>query len=117
MVPLVLTEGVSRREMSLEQFAALLSTNPAKIAGLWPRKGEIRIGADADLLLVDLEHPWRVEREWLYSRHPHSPFIGWEMKGQIVRVLLCGQEIARDGKVVGDPRGVWRRREEAAVKN
>ncbi len=115
LLPLMLTEGVHRRGLRLERFTELLATYPAKIAGIWPRKGEIRIGADADLLLVDQEHPWRVEREWLYSRHPHSPFIGWEMKGQIVRVLLRGQEIARDGKVMEEPRGVWLRRDEAAV--
>ena len=65
LVPLMLTEGVLERGLSLERFTALMSTNPAKIAGLWPRKGEIRIGADADLLLVDLQRAWRVEPSWL----------------------------------------------------
>jgi allantoinase len=116
LLPLMLTEGVDRRGLPLERFTELLATNPAKIAGLWPRKGEIRIGADADLLLVDLERSWRVEGEWLYSRHPHSPFIGWEMKGRIVRAFLRGQEIARDGEVVGEPGGVWLRREETVVE-
>lgn len=110
MVPLVLTEGVSRREMSLEQFAALLSTNPAKIAGLWPRKGEIRIGADADLVLVDLARRWRVDGAWLFSRHRHSPFIGRELTAWITRVLLRGRTIAFEGQVTGDPAaGIWLR--------
>lgn len=111
LLPLLLTEGVHRRGLPLDRFAALLATNPAKIAGLWPRKGEIRVGADADLLLVDLERTWRVEQQWLKSRHRHSPFVGWEMKGWIARVLLRGRTVALNTEVVGDPAGSWLRPE------
>ncbi len=107
LVPLMLTEGVLERGLSLERFTALMSTNPAKIAGLWPRKGEIRIGADADLLLVDLQRAWRVEPSWLYSRHPQSPFIGRKMTAWIERVLLRGRTIALEGRIAGDPGGLW----------
>jgi allantoinase len=109
LVPVMLTEGVHLRGLELGRFAALLSTTPAKIAGLWPRKGEIRMGADADLLIADLERPWRVEAEWLQSRHRQSPFIGRGMTGRIERVLLRGHTIALDGRVVGEPRGEWLR--------
>ncbi len=109
LVPLVLTEGVHRRGMSMERFTALMATNPAKIAGLWPRKGSIQVGADADLVLADLQRPWRVEAEWLCSRHRHSPFIGRSMVGWIHRVILRGQTIAFDGQVMGEPRGSWLR--------
>ncbi|MGQ0568607.1 MAG: allantoinase AllB [Armatimonadota bacterium] len=107
LVPLMLTEGVHHRGMAVSRVATLLATAPAKIAGLWPRKGEIQIGADADLLIVDLERPWCVEEQWLYSRHRHSPFVGYTMKGWIERVLLRGRTIAQDGAVIGDPTGVW----------
>ncbi|MCL6567540.1 MAG: allantoinase AllB [Meiothermus silvanus] len=110
LLPLMLSEGVHRRGLALERLCELLATTPAKIAGLWPRKGEIRLGADADLLLVDLERPWQVERDWLYSRHPHSPFIGWPMKGWIIRVILRGRTVAKDGHILGEPRGIWLRR-------
>ncbi len=116
LVPLILTEGVNRRGLPLERFVSLMATNPAKIAGLWPRKGELQIGADADLLLVDPEHHWRVEQGWLYSRHRHSPFVGCAMQGWIRRVLLRGRTIARDGEVVGDPGGLWLRPGEGAVQ-
>jgi allantoinase len=109
LVPLMLTEGVHRRGLGLERLVALLSTTPAKIAGLWPRKGEIRLGADADLLVVEQERPWRVEAEWLYSRHRQSPFISRESIGWIERVLLRGRTIALDGRVVGEPHGEWLR--------
>ncbi|MGH2373855.1 MAG: dihydroorotase, partial [bacterium] len=109
LVPLMLTEGVHRRGLSLRRLADLMSTNPAKIAGLWPRKGEIQIGADADLQLVDLDREWQVEAGRLHSRHPHSPFLGWHMRGWIHRVLVRGRTVAADGGVTGAPHGAWLR--------
>ncbi len=114
LVPLMLTEGFHRRRLSLERCARLLAANPAKIAGLWPRKGGIHLGADADLLIVDLERGWTVERSWLQSRHPHSPFIGRQMNGWIARVLQRGRTVARDGEIVADGGGVWLQNERKA---
>lgn len=111
LVPLMLTEGVHRRGMSLGHYATLLAANPAKIAGLWPRKGAIQVGADADLLIVDMDRQWTVERSWLYSRHKHSPFIGWRMKGWIEQVVLRGRTIAREGEMVANGGGEWLRPE------
>ena len=107
LVPLMLTEGVQRRGLALNRLADLMSTTPAKIARLWPRKGEIRVGADADLLLVDLDREWQVEAGQLHSRHRHSPFVGWSMRGWIHRVLVRGRTVAVDGEVVGAPEGAW----------
>jgi len=106
----MLTEGVHRRRMPLEQFAALLSENPAKIAGLWPQKGAIQVGADADLLIVDAGREWVVERSWLQSRHPHSPFLGRKMRGWITRVLCRGRTVIADEEVVAEGGGQWLQR-------
>ncbi len=111
LVPLMLTEGVHRRAMTLARFAALLAAAPAKIAGLWPRKGAIQIGADADLLIVDLEREWTVARSWLQSRHTHSPFVGRALKGWIDLVLRRGQTVAKDGDIVAGGGGTWIRPE------
>ncbi|MDR7481928.1 MAG: allantoinase AllB [Armatimonadota bacterium] len=107
LLPLMLTEGHHRRHLSLEQLAALLSANPARIAGLWPRKGAIQVGADADLVLVDLDRRWRVEAAWLQSRHRQSPFVGRELQGWVERVLVRGRTVVRDGAVTGAPAGQW----------
>jgi len=109
LVPLMLSEGVHRRGMPLPQFATLLSAAPAKIAGLWPRKGGIQIGADADLLIIDMNREWVVEGAWLQSRHKHSPFIGRSMKGWIDLVLRRGQTVAQDGEVTVGGGGAWLR--------
>jgi allantoinase len=107
LVPLMLTEGVHRRGMPLERFVTLLSGNPAKVAGLWPQKGAIQVGADADLLIVDMEREWMVERDWLRSRHKHSPFIGRRMRGWIDRVLRRGETIEHQAETRSTPGGRW----------
>jgi allantoinase len=110
LVSLILTEGVARRGMDLQLCAAVLAGTPAKIAGLWPRKGGIQIGADADLLIVDLAREWTVAPSWLQSQHKHSPFIGRTLKGWIDLVLRRGVTVARAGEVTADRGGVWLRR-------
>jgi allantoinase len=109
LVPVMLTEGVHRRSMPWSTFATLLSATPAKIAGLWPRKGAIQVGADADLLIVDPEREWTVDRSWLQSRHKHSPFIGRTMKGRVDQVIRRGQTVAENGEVTVDGGGMWLR--------
>ncbi len=111
LVPVMLTEGVRRRAMSLPQFATLLSATPARIAGVWPRKGAIQVGADADLLIVDLEREWTVDGSWLQSRHKHSPFIGRKMVGWVEHVLRRGKTVAKNGEVTVDGGGAWLRPE------
>jgi allantoinase len=106
LVSSVLSEG-QKRGLSLEQAARLLSTNPAKIAGLHPQKGTIQVGADADLILVNLEKTWMLETEMLLSRHKHSPYVGLEMQAFIELVLLRGKPVARDGRIEGNPNGQW----------
>lgn len=58
-----------------------------------------------------MDREWQVEGSWLYSRHQHSPFIGWKMKGWIAHLLLRGRTIARDGEVVAGSGGMWLRRQ------
>jgi allantoinase len=107
MLPLMISEGVHKHGMSLVQLAQLMSTQPAKIAGLYPRKGELRLGADADIVMVDMNKEWCVEKSWLASKHQHSPFVDWEMKGKIVNVLRRGEVIVAEDKVVVEDGGVW----------
>lgn len=93
-------QQVRKRILSLERLVELMSATPAKIAGLYPRKGSIRIGADADLTIVDLDAIWTVEARKMESRAGWSPFEGRRLKGRAVGTVLRGREAMRDGEIL-----------------
>ena len=106
-LPLMLTEGVHARGMALGLVAQLLATRPAQRLGLWPRKGEIRPGASADLALVDLEKEWTLTRDALETRSGLSPYVGRPFRGEVVRTIVRGRTVYADGKVTGSPGNGW----------
>ncbi len=105
LYPVMLSEGYHRRGLSLSRVAELVATNPAKAYACHPRKGEITVGADADLALIDLEKEETVTPELLHSAQDHTPFEGVKVKGWPVRTVLRGQTVFLNGKVVGEPKG------------
>jgi allantoinase len=103
-VPLVLSEAVHRRGMSLDAFARFSSTNSARAVGLYPRKGTILPGSDADLALYDLDAEWTVDpREQQFSKNPWSPFEGRRVRGRVVRTIVRGKTVYCDGEVTSPP--------------
>lgn len=103
MLPILLTEGVQRRQMGLERLVQLTSSNPAKIFGVYPQKGALHLGADADLVIVDMEKEWVVSRESLFSRNKQSPFIGCRLKGRVERTIIRGRTVYQDGQFLVEP--------------
>jgi dihydropyrimidinase len=110
-VPIIYTEGVSKRGMSLERFVAVTSTNAAKVLGLYPKKGAIATGSDADIVLFDPS-----VRRTLTSADLHgsdySAWDGWEVHGWPETVLLRGKVVVERGKLLGqsgDGRNVARK--------
>jgi allantoinase len=104
MLPLLLTDVAAGR-LSLEQMVRLTSENPARLYGHWPRKGSLQVGADADFVLVDLAARYRLDQTKLHSKHPVTPFDGWELTGRPVATYLRGTCVAREGEPVGAQRG------------
>jgi allantoinase len=103
-VPLVLSEAVHGRGMSLPAFAEFSATNSAKAAGIYPRKGTILPGSDADLALYDLEAEWTVDaREQQFSKNPWSPFEGRRVRGRVVRTIVRGTTVYCDGEISVSP--------------
>jgi allantoinase len=103
-VPLVLDEAYHRRGMPLDAFVRFSSTNGARIAGLYPRKGSLLPGADADLALYDLETEWVVDaRSQQFSKNPWSPFDGRRVRARVVRTLVRGETVYADGEIVAAP--------------
>jgi dihydropyrimidinase len=99
---LLYTFGVLEHHMTLRQLVRLLSTNPAKIFGLWPRKGDIRPGSDGDLVLFDPRPTRTLSVSELHSRSGFSPYEGLNVTGKVHSTICRGQVVYRDGAVVGD---------------
>ena len=94
------SEGVVKRGMSLTRFAEITATNAARIFGLYPRKGAIAPGADADLVLIDPTVDKTLRREDFHVSD-YSPWEGWKVSGWPVTTILRGQVIADGGRLLG----------------
>ena len=102
-LPLLLTT-VAEGKINLQDVVRLCSTNPARIFGIYPTKGEIAVGSDADLALVDPKTEWSIRAQELESKAKEtSLFDGWRVKGRCVATYLRGHLIMKHGKVVGTP--------------
>jgi dihydroorotase len=101
-MPLMLTE-VNRGRMTISDYVRWASTNPAKAWGLFPVKGVIQPGADADIVLVDLGHEWSIDQAALYSKSKISPWHGRRVRGKPVTTIVRGQLVMEQGRLVAPP--------------
>ncbi|MBW1777846.1 MAG: dihydroorotase family protein [Deltaproteobacteria bacterium] len=103
MFPILVTEGYHRRGLPLHRIAELSSSNPAKIHNLYPKKGALMVGSDADLAIVDIEEEKEVTLDRLFTAQDFSPEQGMKLKGWADCTILRGRVIFEKGKVVGEP--------------
>jgi len=99
------------RGVSLELLVDRATRGPAKVYGIYPQKGTIAVGSDADLAIVDLELERVVRAEDLHGMSDFSPFEGKKLRGWPVATVKAGQIVARNGKIVGKPTGRYLPRE------
>lgn len=92
----LLTEGYAKRKLSLEKIAALMGANPAKRFGL-KNKGNIVVGYDADLTIVNLNESFTLENEDLFYRHQHSPYVGKTFEGKVKTTIVSGKVVYDNG--------------------
>jgi len=104
-LPLILTEGYYRRDVSLPAIARMTSFEVAARFRLPQAKAGLRLGADADLVLVDLNRSVEVCNNELFYRHPQTPYAGRALTGQVVQTILRGRTIFRNGQIVSEPAG------------
>ncbi|MBD0383364.1 allantoinase [Paenibacillus sedimenti] len=113
---LMLDEGHLRRGIPLTEIARMLSLEPAKRFGLHPRKGEITLGADADLALVDLNLAYTLEQSDLLYRHKHSPYIGKTFGCRVKATYVRGAKVYEIGEeVTAKAEGSWVRHADTAL--
>lgn len=96
-LPLLFSEGVGKGRISLNQFVALTATNPARLYGLYPRKGTITIGADADITIWDPEREVTITNAQLHHNVDYTPYEGRRVTGWPETVLQRGEVLIRDG--------------------
>ena len=104
---LVYSFGVATRKISLAAMCRVLSENPAKLYGMFPRKGVIAPGADADIVVYDPRADHILRAEDMVSRAGYTPYEGFVTRGSIAQVWLRGRLMVEDGQVVGDRMGQY----------
>ena len=116
VMPMLFSEGVRTGRISLSRFVALTSANAARLFGLYPRKGTIAAGSDADLVVLDPGLRRTVDGRSMRSRADYSVYDGREVVGWPRFTVSRGDVVLRDGQVVAEPgRGRWLRRDPTAA--
>jgi dihydroorotase-like cyclic amidohydrolase len=98
-LPLLLT-GVNQGRLSLERLSAVVSENPARIYGVYPRKGAFVPGADADLVMLDMKREWTISASDMVTACGWTPYDGFRAKGAPVKSYIRGNLALDDGEVV-----------------
>jgi len=95
--------AVNEGKLTLDKLVRITSYNPARIFGVYPRKGVIQVGSDADLTIVDMKKEETISNETTYTRVGWTPYHGRKVKGVPVYTIVRGKVVMEDGKVVGKP--------------
>ena len=102
-MPVLWTFGVGQGRITPEQFVAVMSTNPAKIFGMYPKKGDLLPGSDADVVIWDPERTLTYGLEYAHHRTDYNLYEGWELEGFPEKVLLRGKLIVDGDRWLGEP--------------
>ena len=98
-MPIVFSEGVSKGRMSLNKFAAVTSTNPAKIFGMYPKKGVLAVGSDADIVLMNPDMEVTITKNILHENVDYTPYEGIKVKGWPVMTMVRGQVVVENERL------------------
>jgi len=103
LLGMLYSEGVRKGRLSLSRLVAVTATNPSKLFGMWPRKGTVTVGADADLVLIDPERRVRIASAQMQSRSDFDPYEGFEAVGWPVKTLVRGRVVVENGELLAEP--------------
>jgi dihydroorotase-like cyclic amidohydrolase len=102
IAPVLLSDGVNKNRLSLEQFVQLTAENAAKLYSLYPKKGALVPGADADVIVVDTNRRWTMSVESLKCSSDYCLWEGHRIKGRVVKTFVRGRLLAEEGEMVVD---------------
>ncbi|MDE1844309.1 MAG: dihydroorotase family protein [Thaumarchaeota archaeon] len=103
MLPILLSEGVNKGKINLQQLSNMTSLNTAQIFGMYPKKGTIQKSSDADIVLVDLKKEGKVSAETIDGFSDYTVYEDWNLKGWPVKTIVRGTVVAEDFKIVVKP--------------
>jgi len=101
LVPLTFTHGPAAGRFSINHWVKLVAENPAKLFGLFPRKGIVAPGSDADVVVWDPDREFEITPDALQTNCDWSPFDGWKTEGYPHLTLSRGKVVAKQGKFAG----------------
>ena len=104
-LPILFSEGVRKGRISLNEFVALVATNHAKTYGLYPRKGTIAVGSDADIVIWDGKREMTISQTLMHHGADYTPYEGLRVTGWPVSTIVRGRFVVRDGRLVGAKTG------------
>jgi dihydropyrimidinase len=111
-IPLMFSEGVAKKRISLKRFTELCCETPAKLFGLYPRKGTLAPGSDADIVILDPAKKQTLTASVLHSKVDYCAYEGLEIQGRIEYVFSRGELIVKQGEFCGEPgRGQFLKRD------
>jgi dihydropyrimidinase len=101
MLPIMISEGVNKRRITLQQLVELTSVKTSKIFGMFPKKGILQKNSDADIVMIDMKKEHKVSNHLLDGFSDYSVYDGWNPKGWPVKTIVRGEIVAEDFEVIG----------------
>ncbi len=112
---LMYTFGVHKKRITIERMCELLCEKPAKLYGLYPKKGSIRVGSDADIVIYNPKKSTIISSKNHHSKADYSPYENVKTKGSIDRVFLRGKEVVRDNTLIKKNKGKYIKRKKSML--
>jgi dihydropyrimidinase len=101
LLPLMFTYGVADDRLTLPQLVELLAANPARVWGLWPRKGTLQPGSDADIVVYDPAPETEIEAETYHYEAGYTPYEGMAVQGEVRATISRGEIVYQEGRFSG----------------
>lgn len=105
LLPTMLSSGFHERGLPLTRIAEVTASRPAQLFGMYPKKGVIQVGSDADFAIVDLNETYEIAAADQFSASEYTPWEGWQMKGRVRHTILRGETVFSVGRAFGTPTG------------